>query len=118
VLDVSRFPDATELLIAADVLVTDYSSLMFDFAVTGRPMVFFTPDLEDYRDQIRGFSIDFEADAPGPLLRTTEEVVEALRDIEAVTRAHAEQYDQFVASYCSLSDGAASARVVEAIFGS
>jgi CDP-glycerol glycerophosphotransferase len=116
--DVSSFPDATELLLAADVLVTDYSSAVFDFAVTGRPIVFFTPDLDDYRDEIRGFSIDFEADAPGPLLRTTEEVVEALQGLDAVHDAYAERYGRFVERYCPLSDGAAAARIVEAVFRS
>lgn len=116
VLDVSGFPDSTELLLAADVLVTDYSSLAFDFASTGRPIVFFTPDLEDYRDQIRGFSIDFETEAPGPLLRTSEDVVEALRDPEAVAEAHRDGYERFVAAYCSLQDGEAAARVVERVF--
>jgi CDP-glycerol glycerophosphotransferase len=118
VLDVSTFPDATKLLLAVDVLVTDYSSATFDFALTGRPLVFFTPDLETYRDEVRGFSIDFEADAPGPLLRTTEEVVEALQELDAVRDAHAGRYERFTERYCSLSDGLASARVVEAVFRS
>ena len=48
--DVSEYPDAADLLLVADVLVTDYSSLSFDFAVTGRPIVFFTPDLDAYRE--------------------------------------------------------------------
>ena len=114
--DVSDYPDAGDLLLAADVLVTDYSSLSFDFASTGRPIVFFTPDLEGYRDEIRGFSIDFEADAPGPLLRTTDEVIEALRDLDAFRQAPAERYESFVARYCTLADGDASARVVERVF--
>jgi CDP-glycerol glycerophosphotransferase len=116
VLDVSDVPDATELLLAVDVLVTDYSSAIFDFAVTGRPMVFFTPDLATYRDEIRGFSIDFEAEAPGPLLRTAAEVVDAVRDPDAVRAAFADRYDRFVASYCALADGRASDRVVEDVF--
>ena len=68
--DVSRYPDVNELLLATDVLITDYSSLMFDFANTGRPMLFFTYDLEHYRDALRGFYFDFER-MPGPLLRTS-----------------------------------------------
>ena len=75
VIDVSSYPDITDLYLAADVLVTDYSSAMFDFAGTGKPMVFFTYDLERYRDHVRGFYFDFGAEAPGPLLRTSEEVV-------------------------------------------
>jgi CDP-glycerol glycerophosphotransferase len=114
--DVSAFPDATELLLAVDVLVTDYSSAIFDFASTNRPMVFFTPDLETYRDTIRGFSIDFEADAPGPLLRTTDDVVDALRDLDAVGTSFSERYERFVATYCELADGRAASRVVERVF--
>jgi CDP-glycerol glycerophosphotransferase len=116
VFDVSSFPDANELLLAADVLVTDYSSAVFDFASTGRPIVFFTPDLEAYRDDIRGFSIDFESEAPGPLLRTTDEVIAALRDVDAVRAAFGNRYESFVRSYCTLDDGQASSRVVGRIF--
>jgi CDP-glycerol glycerophosphotransferase len=114
--DVSAFPDATELLLAVDVLVTDYSSAIFDFASTNRSMVFFTPDLETYRDTIRGFSIDFEAEAPGPLLRTTDEVVDALRDLDAVGASFSERYERFVATYCALADGKAASRVVKRVF--
>jgi CDP-glycerol glycerophosphotransferase len=116
VLDVSAFPDATELLLAVDVLVTDYSSAIFDFASTNRPMVFFTPDLETYRDTIRGFSIDFEAVAPGPLLHKTDEVVDALRDLDSVRASFSERYERFVATYCGLADGRAASRVVERVF--
>ncbi len=69
--------------------MTDYSSLMFDYASTGRPMLFFTYDLEHYRDELRGFYFDFEHEAPGPLLGTSDEVIEALRSIDDVGRAYA-----------------------------
>jgi CDP-glycerol glycerophosphotransferase len=115
--DVSELPDAIALLRVTDVLVTDYSSLTFDFASTGRPIIFYTPDLEDYRDEIRGFSIDFESVAPGPLLRTADDAIEAVRDADTLRAAHQERYDRFVESYCSLQDGRASARLVERVFG-
>jgi CDP-glycerol glycerophosphotransferase len=114
--DVSDYPDVTGLLAAADILVTDYSSLIFDFASTRRPIILFTPDLERYRDEIRGFSIDLENVAPGPLLRTTAEVVDALRDPEDVVAAYRERYDRFVESFCSLQDGRAAGRVVDRVF--
>jgi CDP-glycerol glycerophosphotransferase len=114
--DVSLYPDATELLLAADVLVTDYSSIMFDFAVTGRPMLFFTYDLEAYRDEIRGFYGDFPAMAPGPLLRTTDEIADALRDLDGTSRAYADRYAGFIETFCELDDGRAAARVVDAVF--
>jgi CDP-glycerol glycerophosphotransferase len=115
-IDVSRFPDANELLLAVDVLVTDYSSAIFDFATLNRPILFFTPDLETYRDEVRGFSIDFEDDVPGPLLRTTDDVAEALRQPERLAADYRDRYDAFVAKYCTLADGQASSRVVDRVF--
>ncbi|WP_405012976.1 CDP-glycerol glycerophosphotransferase family protein [Kitasatospora sp. NBC_01539] len=114
--DVGDYPDVQELLLAADVLVTDYSSIMFDFAITGRPILFFTYDLEHYRDTLRGFYFDFEAEAPGPLVPTSAELVAALRDVAGpgrVTAAHAEAYERFRAVHCHLDDGSAAARVVD-----
>ncbi|MBT2887015.1 glycosyltransferase, partial [Streptomyces sp. McG5] len=113
--DVSRYPDVAELLLVSDVLVTDYSSLMFDFAQTGRPMLFHTWDLDHYRDTLRGFYFDFESSAPGPLLTDAEEVVEALRDPKAATAGHREAYDAFRARFCDLDDGTAAARVADAL---
>ncbi|MEV0967205.1 bifunctional glycosyltransferase/CDP-glycerol:glycerophosphate glycerophosphotransferase [Microtetraspora glauca] len=114
-LDVSRFPDMADLLAVTDVLVTDYSSAMFDFACTGRPMVFFAYDLERYRDQIRGFYFDFEKEAPGPIVRTSDEVAdavgEALRHGERLGRAA--RYRDFAVRFCPFDDGHASERVVD-----
>jgi CDP-glycerol glycerophosphotransferase len=114
--DVSTYPDGTELLLAADVLVTDYSSLMFDYANTGRPMLFFTYDLDLYRDEVRGFYFDFLERAPGPLLRTSDQLAEALSDLAAVRERYAARYAAFAAGFCELDDGHASARVVDRVF--
>jgi CDP-glycerol glycerophosphotransferase len=116
VLDVSYHPDINELYLAADVLVTDYSSTMFDFAVTGRPIVFFTYDLEDYRDRLRGFYFDFEEIAPGPLLATTAEVVEALAGLHRVREQYRGAYARFQQQFCHLDDGRAAGRVLERYF--
>ncbi|MFE9300175.1 CDP-glycerol glycerophosphotransferase family protein [Streptomyces sp. NPDC006856] len=115
VLDVSHHPGAAGLLLIADVLVTDYAGLMFDFALTGRPMLFHTYDLEHYRDTVRGFCLDFETRAPGPLLVTTEEVAQALRDTDtsAARHADADAYESFRRDYCDLDDGGAAARVAD-----
>jgi CDP-glycerol glycerophosphotransferase len=111
--EVSAWPDVTELYLAADVLVTDYSSTMFDFAVTGKPILFHVPDLEDYGSRLRGFYFPLEPIAPGPLLETTEELVGALRDLDAVTAAHAERYAAFRRRFTHLEDGRATRRVLE-----
>lgn len=116
--DVSGYRDATELLLAADVLITDYSSILFDFAITGRPMLFHAHDLEAYAEEIRGFSIDFAATVPGPVLRTSEEVAAAIADLDAVRAAHAARYAAFQATFCALADGRATERVVDRVFGS
>lgn len=112
-LDVSAHPDATELLLAADVLVTDYSSLAADFANTGRPMLFLTPDLPHYRDTLRGFTLDFEARMPGPLLTSTGELVDALGDLEAIAAAGADAYADFRETFCHRDDGGAAGRVAD-----
>ncbi|MER5555808.1 CDP-glycerol glycerophosphotransferase family protein [Streptomyces sp. NPDC002793] len=111
--DASAHPDATELLLIADVLVTDYSGLMFGFAHTGRPMLFHTYDLEHYRDTVRGFCLDFETRAPGPLLVTTDEVAQALRGTPASRELHAEAYESFRRDHCGPADGGAARRVVD-----
>jgi CDP-glycerol glycerophosphotransferase len=116
-LDVSAHSDIRELYLAADVLVTDYSSAMFDFAVTGKPMLFYTYDLAEYRDDVRGFYFDFERTAPGPLLSTTDEVCDALADLDRVAEAHAPAYARFAERFCALEDGDAAGRVVDAMFG-
>ena len=66
VIDVSHYPDIQDLLLITDVLITDYSSVMFDFANTRKPMLFFTYDLDEYKNNIRGFYMDFEEEAQGP----------------------------------------------------
>jgi CDP-glycerol glycerophosphotransferase len=115
--NVSARDDVDELLLAADVLVTDYSSVMFDFAVTRKPIVFFTYDLAHYRDEVRGFYFDFAAEAPGPMVSTTEELAAELRDLEGIQRRFASAYERFHERFCALEDGRAAARVVDAVFG-
>jgi CDP-glycerol glycerophosphotransferase (TagB/SpsB family) len=80
---------------------------------TGRPMLFFTHDLERYRDTTRGLSFDFAAYAPGPLLATSDQVIEAIRDIDGVAAVHAGAYARFRGTFCALDDGHAAGRVVD-----
>ena len=113
VVDASAYPDTQDLLAAADVLVTDYSSLFFDFANLRRPMIFHVPDLDRYRDQLRGFYLDMETDLPGPLTRTTDQVIAALGTAlrDGVIPGH--DVAAFATQYCPRDDGRAAARVVE-----
>ncbi len=118
VFDVSNYPDIAELYLAADVLVSDYSSVMFDFANLGRPMLFFTYDLAHYRDTLRGFYFDFEKEAPGPLLENPADLIDALRDVDAVAQDYREAYAAFAERFCSLEDGKAASRVIDRVFSS
>lgn len=62
-------------------MITDYSSVLFDFANTNKPILYYTYDLDDYRDNIRGFYMDFDQKAPGPFLKTTDDIIEAVLNI-------------------------------------
>ncbi|MFC4620433.1 CDP-glycerol glycerophosphotransferase family protein [Camelliibacillus cellulosilyticus] len=115
--NVSKYPDIQELYLISDLLITDYSSVMFDFANSRRPILFYTYDLEEYRDDLRGFYMDFEQEAPGPLLQTTEEVIEAIQRIDDIKKDYQKRYDAFYQKYCGLEDGHASERVVDVFFG-
>ncbi|GAA2179619.1 hypothetical protein GCM10009847_14460 [Leucobacter tardus] len=119
VVDASRHPDVNDVILAADLLVTDYSSIMFDAAITQIPMLFFVPDLAAYRDRERGFTFDFEREAPGPLLTTRDEVVAHAAAI-AQDAAHAGWVQRYApasaawrARFAPHDDGHAAERVVD-----
>ena len=114
-IDVSAWPDVNELLLAVDVLVSDYSSLTFDFAVTGRPMLFFTYDLADYRDRLRGFYFDPDR-LPGPHVATSEQLVAGIRDIDRLHAESAAKYAAFRADFTPWDDGHAAQRLVDRVF--
>jgi CDP-glycerol glycerophosphotransferase len=116
--DVSHWADIADLYLAADLMVTDYSSTMFDFAITGKPLLFLTYDLDDYRDRLRGFYFDLAEVAPGPLVATSKELLTAIADIDSVAEAHADRYASFRETFCALEDGHATERVLDLIFPS
>ncbi|GAA1317963.1 CDP-glycerol glycerophosphotransferase family protein [Leucobacter albus] len=119
VIDASTHPDINDVILAADLVVTDYSSLMFDAAVAGVPLAFFVPDLASYRDSERGFTFDFEALAPGPLLERREQVVARARELSEQGNAagwiaeHRDRYAAWRATFTPHDDGRAAARVVD-----
>jgi CDP-glycerol glycerophosphotransferase (TagB/SpsB family) len=115
VVDVTDHPEVNDLLLASDVAVLDYSSLRFDFALTGRPMVFLVPDLEDYTAGVRGFLFPFTETAPGPLVRSTDEVVAQVRDVPALAAAWSDRVRGFDEQFNPWQDGHAAERMVDAI---
>jgi CDP-glycerol glycerophosphotransferase len=115
--DVGSYPEINDLVLAADVAVLDYSSLRFDFALTGKPMVFLVPDLDSYAGGTRGFLFDFAGSAPGPLVATTDAVVDAIRVVAAGQNPWAERIAAFNTTFNHTQDGHATERVVDAFFG-
>lgn len=88
VYDLSMYDSVEELYLVSDILITDYSSVMFDYSILNRPIILFTYDMEEYRDKLRGFYIDIEADKPGPILYTSRDVLKAIVDIEETEKEY------------------------------
>jgi CDP-glycerol glycerophosphotransferase (TagB/SpsB family) len=110
VIDASGDPDVNELMLVSDVLVTDYSSVIYEFALLGRPITFLAPDDHAY-DQERGFYFDFRRDAPGPIVDTTEQLAAVIRD-----RAwNLDEVRAFAAASWDVAPGGATRRLVDAV---
>ncbi len=114
VLNVSYYPDIQELYLISDMCITDYSSVMFDFAHTKKPLLFFTYDLSHYQETLRGFYIDFISEAPGPLSSTTAELIADIKRVESEPLSS--KYEEFYDKYCSIEDGSSSKQVAEKVF--
>lgn len=113
--DVSKYDDIAELYLISDMLITDYSSVFFDYANLKRPILFYTYDLEKYEDMLRGFYINMHEEVPGPLLKTNEEIIEAIENIEEVALKYHDRYDEFYDRFCGIEDGNASKRIFDEI---
>ena len=114
--NMSKYDDIARLYLVSDILITDYSSVFFDFANLRRPMLFFTYDLEKYRGVLRGFYMDVEEELPGPMLFDTEQVIDAIHHIGDIQKEYAHKYNKFYDKYCAWEDGHASEKVVNAVF--
>lgn len=115
VMDVSAYPRVEELYLAADALITDYSSAMFDYAVLDRPIVVYAPDWDIYR-ATRGVYFDVFAEAPGITAKTQHELAEAFLSGDAFGETAAKARQEFRDRFCYLEDGRASERVVRRVF--
>jgi CDP-glycerol glycerophosphotransferase len=111
VFDATRYPNLNDLMLASDLLVTDYSSVLFDYAVMRKPIYFLAPDRDAYSTATRGFYLPFEEVAPGPIVTTTSDLA------DAVSRHAAGRYkdrlEAFVAEFAARDDGGAAERVTE-----
>jgi CDP-glycerol glycerophosphotransferase len=115
IVDVSSYDPVEELCLAADALVTDYSSIMFDYANLDRPIVIYADDWETYRTT-RGVYFDLMAEAPGPVARTQEELTEILTTEAWRDEGAAKTRAVFRRRFCEYDDGRAAERVVRRVF--
>ena len=108
--------DINDLYLKADGIITDYSSVMFDYSVLERPMFFFCYDLENYRDNLRGFYLDFEKMAPGPISLNEEELIRDIRTCFSGENSECmDKVRAFKKEYNKYDDGHAGKRALDAI---
>ncbi|MCY9806251.1 bifunctional glycosyltransferase family 2 protein/CDP-glycerol:glycerophosphate glycerophosphotransferase [Lentilactobacillus senioris] len=112
----SSYDDIAELYLISDMLITDYSSVFFDYAVLKRPILYFVYDYEKYASVLRGFYLNMDKDLPGPLLKTNDEVIEAIKNIDNVTAEYHDRYQAFSNRFNNWEDGHATERVVNTVF--
>ncbi|MEU3983679.1 CDP-glycerol glycerophosphotransferase family protein [Streptomyces sp. NPDC026672] len=114
VIDVTGHRSSEDVCLAADALVTDYSSIMFDYAVLDRPIVVYADDWDVYRET-RGVCFDLMAASPGPVTRTPEELARVFRDGSYAGPASAALRAAFRERFCEFDDGRAAERVVRRV---
>ena len=114
VIDVTQHPSISELYLVADALVTDYSSVMFDFCNLGRPILFYVPDYDHYMSMRRTY-FDLREAAPGPVLDTQDELHAAFAKLDSFDAEYGEKYAAFKERFAPWDDAHAAERVVDEI---
>lgn len=108
-IDVSNVNDINDLFLISDMLITDYSSLFFDYANLERPIYFYMPDLEEYRDKTRGFYLDVHTELPGPIAKNPDELAEFILDNDFDYSI----FELFNDKYNTYEDGNSAMRVIK-----
>ncbi|MEB6231489.1 CDP-glycerol glycerophosphotransferase family protein [Mammaliicoccus sciuri] len=112
-INVSNYPSIEELYSITDVLITDYSSVMFDFAYLKKPMIFYAYDLEKYLYGERGVYLNYSNIIPGPLVRTTDEIINVLSNYSNLDNEYKDKYEKFYNVFCQYGrNGNSSNQVV------
>lgn len=113
VIDVSTGYDMSDLLLISDVLITDYSSCLFDFSLTNRAMLFFMPDSTQYEEDIRGFYLPIQSLLPGPTIKEPDALIEQLKQLDDIVVD--KQYEEFKQIFCDHETGKSAQAVAEII---
>ncbi len=115
IFNMSDYDDVNDCYILSDMIITDYSSVFFDYANLKRPMLFYMYDLDEYKDELRGFYLDLK-ELPGPIIKTQEELEDEIINIDKYDEKYKETYDAFNAKFNYLDDGKCAKKVIEKIF--
>lgn len=118
VMNVSFYDDIQELYLISDVLITDYSSVMFDYVNLKRPMIFYCYDYLKYKNKMRGCYFNFTESAPGPIVFDEEQLFDAIDNLNTIKIVYKDNVDNFYDKFCEWEDGNASKRVVDTVFKS
>ncbi|UCZ52720.1 bifunctional glycosyltransferase family 2 protein/CDP-glycerol:glycerophosphate glycerophosphotransferase [Bacillus shivajii] len=113
--NLSDYEDIAELYLISDILITDYSSVFFDYANLKRPMIFYAYDIDKYRENLRGFYMDYENELPGPIIKSTDEVIRVVKDIGHIQEDYKEKMHSFYNKFCNFDDGKAARNVINAV---
>ncbi len=106
--DFSAYREINDLLLITDLLITDYSSVCFEFALLNKPMIFYAPDMEEYTSE-RDFYYDYQSFIPGPLVRSEDELIEHILQ----EKFSMDKINQFRKYFFDHDDGKSSKRVVD-----
>lgn len=111
--DVSNYDDISKLYVISDLLITDYSSVFFDYANLKRPILFYMYDLDEYRNKLRDFYIDLD-ELPGPIIDKEEKLIKEIKEYDK--NKYIDKYQKFNQKFNYLDDKDSSKRVIQKIF--
>jgi len=111
--NMAHHDDVNDCYILSDILITDYSSVFFDYANLKRPMIFYMYDLEEYKGELRDFYLDLD-ELPGPIVKTQEDLEQAILNIDE--EKYKEKYKKFNAKFNYLDGEDTSFKVIKRIF--
>lgn len=113
--DLSNYNNVNDLYLRSDVLITDYSSVIFDYANLLKPMIFWPFDLKIYENDLRGLYLDYESNVPGQVVNSANEIKIILNDLDNYSIKYSEELKKFKEKYAYLDDEKTIERVLTKI---
>lgn len=118
VFNFSHYGEMQELLLAADLLITDYSSVIFDFALTGNPIILYSYDLDEYKNEIRGFYYEYESFVPGPIVKTENQLIKEIKNYDELKSRNSNRVKNFAKKFNQREEKSSSQLAVELLLSS